>query len=76
MNVQTDIYTFLGMDKDPLFNRITRLKSGESLEIGEVKILLNQNGIYELETESLHECFMTHKQLYDGLAMIFSFITV
>lgn len=71
---QTQIYEFLGVDRDPLFYKISNLQVGQAVELGDIRVLLNKQGLYELETEDSHECFRTLSQLYDGISKIYSLI--
>lgn len=73
---QTDIYEFLGMNSDPVFNQISNLKVGQAVELGGVKVLLNNQNLYEVETELYHECFCSKRQVYDGLSKFFSLIVL
>lgn len=73
---QTHIYEFIGVDTDPIFNTINSLKRGQVVDLGVVKLSLNQQGLYELETEYHHECFRTKKQIYNGLAKFLSLIVL
>ena len=73
---QTHIYDYLGEKNDPIFNKISGLKSGQVVDLGGVIISLNQRGIYELETSYHHECFKTKKQLYDGVSKFLSLIVL
>lgn len=65
---QTDIYDFIGVNYDPVFNQIEQLEMGRTVELGEFIITLNQNGLYELESTNSHECFTTISQVYDSIS--------
>ena len=56
------------------FNKIMQLETGQAVDLGGVTITLNINGLYELESVECHECFMSRKQLYDGVSKYFSSI--
>lgn len=71
---QTHIYHYLGLDNDPIFNKITQLKAGQAVIIGEIKVLLNKHGLYEVETSARHECFSSQKQVYDGVSKMLSVV--
>lgn len=43
---QTHIYNFLGMNDDPIFNRILQLEKGRKVDLGGIFIILNENGLY------------------------------
>lgn len=68
---QINIYHYLGLETDPVFNIIVRLKQGQVVEVGDAKIKLNLNGLYELESESSHECFKSEQEIYDSLSRVF-----
>lgn len=67
---QMNVYHYLGIESDPIFNIISRLKAGQVVELGDMKIQLNSNGLYELESELRHECFRNEQEIYDGLAKL------
>lgn len=73
---QTHIYNFLGINNDPIFNEILRLEKGRKVDLGGIFIVLNENGLYELETAYHHECFTTKKKLYDGLSRYLSLLVL
>lgn len=73
---QTDIYDYLGMNNDPIFNKISSLKIGQAIDLGGVKVLLNTQKLYEVETDFYHECFCSKRQVYDGLSKFFSLIAL
>ena len=62
---QTDIYDYLGIENDPIFNIINHLKAGQAIDLGGVIISLNNNGLYEMETLVAHECFSSKRKIYD-----------
>lgn len=68
---QINIYHYLGLETDPIFNIISRLKHGQVIEVGEAIIKLNVNGLYELESESCHECFANEQEIYDSLSRVY-----
>lgn len=61
---QANIYDFLGVESDPLFNKISRLKKGQAFIAGDVKITLNNHEIYELSTKDEHEGFSNMLDCY------------
>lgn len=61
---QSNIYDFLGVESDPLFNKISKLKKGHGFSTGDIKVLLNQYGIYELITADEHEGFLNMLDCY------------
>lgn len=73
---QTNIYQYLGEMNDPIFNKISQLELGQTIDLGGVMVSLNTNGLYELETSFYHECYSTKKQLYDGVSKFLSLIVI
>lgn len=69
---QSQIYDFLGVVNDPIFKKINELKEDEFINISKLKITLNKQGLYEVETDTQHECFHTKKELYDGVSRLLS----
>lgn len=65
---QINIYYYLGLETDPIFNIIERLKLGQIVAVGGARIQRNMNGLYELESESYHECFKSEQEVYEGLS--------
>lgn len=64
---QSNIYDFLGIESDPLFNKISKLKKGQRISMGNIKILLNEFGIYELITTDEHEGFSSMLSCYKSV---------
>lgn len=73
---QTHIYHYLGLENDPIFKEITKLKAGQAAIVGDIKIMLNKHGLYEIETSTSHECFSSQKQVYDGISKVLSLIVL
>jgi len=73
---QSQIYEYLGLDNDPIFKKINDLKEDESINLSELKITLNKQGLYEVETDDKHECFKTKKEVYDGVSKLLSLIVL
>lgn len=71
---QTHIYEYLGLENDPVFNKINVLQKGQVVDLGGVIVSLNSKGLYEVETDYYHECFDSKKALYDGLSKFLSLI--
>ncbi|MFD2133309.1 hypothetical protein ACFSKI_19020 [Pseudogracilibacillus auburnensis] len=71
---QTHIYDYLGAIEDPIFNKISNLEVGKVVDLGGVTVLLNQFGLYEVETGISHDCFRSKKQVYEGVSKYFSLI--
>lgn len=54
---QANIYEYLDRNIDPVFNHISQLKKGQSIDFKHMKITLNNFGLYEVETEESHNQF-------------------
>lgn len=74
MDEQSHIYDFLGIGNDPIFKKINDLKENETINLSKLKITLNKQGLYEVETDNQHECFNTKKEVYDGVSKMISLI--
>ncbi|MFB4471743.1 hypothetical protein ACDI16_02095 [Oceanobacillus caeni] len=53
---QTMIYDFLGIDQDPLLQKLRAMDKGQQITVGEMKVRLNKVGLFELITETTEEC--------------------
>lgn len=60
---QTNLYEFLGLSNDPLFNQIERLGEGEEIRIDSFNIR-KTNKFYEVENDEIHEGFKTLSKCY------------
>lgn len=69
---QTHIYDYLGTENDPVFDQVAKLKMGQAVELGGVKVSLNKQDLYEIETGFTHECFKSKGQVYNRLSEYFS----
>lgn len=65
---QSNIYDFLGIESDPLFRDISRLEKGQTLDLGEIKVIFNEYGIYEIATENMHEGFINAGACYERVS--------
>lgn len=72
INHQYNIYDFLGVENDPIFNAVEKLEIGHSYTINHITIKLNEQEIYEIETKGSHDAFASQKQVYDHLSYMFS----
>jgi len=72
---QLNVYEYLGKEYDPLFNAICNMPQGYSEYIPEIKVTLikNQHGLYEMASESNHECYSNKEDLYDCVSEILSY---
>lgn len=67
---QTYIYEYLGVETDPVFQAISKLKKDQSIVLGMIHVTLNQFGLYEVMTEVAHECFRTLQDCYKHICML------
>ncbi|WP_010530508.1 hypothetical protein [Lentibacillus jeotgali] len=72
---QLSVYEYLGKAYDPLFHAICHIQQGSSKHIPEIKVTLtkNQHGLYEMASESNHECYSNKEDLYDCVNKILSY---
>jgi len=69
---QLNVYEYLGKGCDPLYNVICHMQQGYSEYIPDIKVTLtkNQHGLYEMASESNHECYSNKEDLYDCVSKI------
>ncbi|TFJ91412.1 hypothetical protein [Lentibacillus salicampi] len=69
---QLNVYEYLGKGCDPLYNVICHMQQGYSECIPDINVTLtkNQHGLYELASESNHECYSNKEDLYDCVSKI------
>lgn len=64
---QTMIYDFLGLDTDPLWNKLKSLEKGQRIIFEMFSVSLNSSGIYEVSSEESHDGFSNIKDCYKCL---------
>lgn len=73
---QIQLYEYLGISNDPIFNQIKDLKIKGSMQVQFPKsvliITLNSWGIYEVSNEEFHESFSELQECYDFINEIIS----
>lgn len=66
---QIQLYEYLGINNDPIFNQIKDLKKRGSMKVqlpeSVLIITLNSWGIYEVSNEELHESFSQINDCYE-----------
>lgn len=62
---QLNIYDHIGIQSDPLMQKLEQLKSGNSVALEDMKVSLNHSGLYEISTEHTHDCCRDLKRCYD-----------
>lgn len=67
---QTMIYDYLGLDTDPLYLSLTGLKQGQEISLGNLTVLLNKSGIYEVISDEFHDGFIDINKCYKFLLQI------
>lgn len=60
---QTNLYDFLDLRDDPVFNQIESLNDGEEIQIDSFYIRKTEK-FYEVENEEIHEGFKTIRKCY------------
>lgn len=61
---QINIYDLIGGIKDPVYEMVASLKKGQSVEVEDMQLSLNQHGLYEISNEELHESFIDVRDCY------------
>lgn len=64
---QTMIYDYLGKTDDPLYNRLSALEKGQKIILNNAEIILNTFGLFEIESEEIHEGFSNLLDCYNHL---------
>lgn len=64
---QTMIYDYLGRSDDPLFERLSKLEKGQRVILNNAEIVMNIFGLYEIETDEIHEGFSNISDCYNYL---------
>lgn len=67
---QTYIYEYLGVESDPVFQAIYKLKKDQSIILGLIQVSLNKFGLYEVMTDESHECFRVLDDCYRHICLI------
>ncbi|TFJ92830.1 hypothetical protein [Lentibacillus salicampi] len=64
---QFHVYDYLGKENDPLYIAISIMEREESQFIPEIKatVQMNQHGLYEIASKSIHESYTNKEALYD-----------
>ncbi|WP_404427287.1 hypothetical protein LG296_01585 [Ureibacillus chungkukjangi] len=60
---QTNLFEFLGLKNDPVFNLIEKLREGDKIQIDSFCIR-NNGKLYEVESDEYHEGFPTKERCY------------
>jgi len=71
---QSHVFEYLGKECDPLFNAICDMQQGYYEYIPDIKVTLikNRHGLFEMVSESNHECYSNKEDLYDCISEILS----
>lgn len=67
MVLQMNLYEVLGLDDDPVYQLIDRLKENEEIEVDSY-FIRNTGKFYEVENEELHEGFKTKEKCYSFIS--------
>jgi hypothetical protein len=52
---QLMIYDYLGVESDPIYQKLKLLKKGQKVKLDSLTISLNNSGIYEIKSVNLHD---------------------
>lgn len=67
---QINVYELLGNNIDPIYEKLSRLQKGETIELDDMRVTLNEFGLYELSGDSLHECFQDLMKCYQFVCQL------
>lgn len=73
---QINVYELLGNDTDPIYEKISKLKQGESSQIKDLTVYLNQFNLYELSSDFLHECFREMMDCYRYVCQLLNEVSI
>lgn len=65
--IQTNLYEFLNLFDDPVFNKLKNLLIDEEIQIDSFTIR-KTNKFYEVENEEMHEAFESLDECYSFLS--------
>ncbi len=64
------IYDYLGINQDPLLQKLKRMKKGQQIVIGELTIYLNKLGLFEISSENYEECCSNVTKCYQKVCLL------
>jgi hypothetical protein len=64
---QIMIYDYLGSNDDPVYEKLSKLKNGESFVMDGLNVSHNEFGLYEIATENTHDCYGNMTECYDSV---------
>ncbi|MUV38144.1 hypothetical protein JNUCC1_02233 [Lentibacillus sp. JNUCC-1] len=69
VNTQMHVYEYLGIENDPLYNKIAELEVNQSIQIPETNMQITKNrfGMYEIVSTEQHECYSSAQSLYEQI---------
>jgi len=67
---QTHVYEYLGKESDPLYNDILSLQINQSVYLQGIRITRTAFEMYEIESKSFHEGFISSQSIYKRVSAI------
>jgi len=64
---QTNLFEFIGLGTDPVFNKLERMRTGDEIQIGAYMIRKTRK-LYEVETKEVHEGFSQLMSCYSFIS--------
>ncbi|PBB04605.1 MULTISPECIES: hypothetical protein [Salimicrobium] len=66
---QSNIYDFLNVDQDPLYQNLQSLQTGESYDLNDhTEIHCNAHGLYEVIAEETEQAFSSLEDCYSYIS--------
>ncbi len=72
MMEQINLYDYLGVEDDPIYIMLSRLKNGYTVVFEDVHVTKNDFGLFELASNQLHEVFSDIRSCYKYVSDLLS----
>ncbi|WP_042352278.1 hypothetical protein [Bacillus massiliigorillae] len=66
---QLSIYNELGHEFDPVYSKLLKVKEEGTIIIHNIKVFLNEFGLYEIEGQDVHDCSSDIDGCYEKIAL-------
>lgn len=67
--VQMTVYDVLSVINDPIYQQINELEQNHYCRIGELTVTFNKQGLYEVESDQIHEVFRSKETCYHAVCL-------
>lgn len=61
---QLNIFYEFGLENDPFYCQLLNLKKNEVLSFGNLEVVKNNRGLYEISNNEIHDCFSNVMDCY------------